>query len=415
MAGTSLHMTADRPDVGSPVHAIFGEIDPAAQTLAALGPALRQVPFDLLVALETGSPTLRREAVEAVRALDPRPLAGATSLDDFWNGALAVLNPAGFPLAGPRALAVDKGALYTRLCERGVTVPDFLIGPLTPALLGEAISALGRCPILKPATGTGSSGVVRYRDDLSVEENLEHYRITLRLAQIDSSTPIIAMRYVGGPDALEVSAEVAVEAGICVSIVVHEKGSATQTPPFLDRIMTSPPTHPAILASRRSLDDALAALVTAMELDRGVIHAELRLDDGVWHTLDIGVRPGGGLVSHSVYALTGQDPHLLQLLACLGYPFPAPATAGPRFPATAIACCYATAAARTDLSLPRMGAFAELLSADQSVIGWHVSATCSRDALFTSDAGLSVGVGAQTPARARERLTELISAHGFSL
>ncbi len=414
MAGTSLHMTADRPDAGSPVYAVFGEIDPAASTLAALGSALRRVPFDLLVALETGSLVLRREAVGAVRALDRRPLVGATSLDDFWNGALAVLNPAGFPLAEPRALAVDKGALYTRLRERAVTVPDFLIGPLSPALLAEAARKLGPCPILKPATGTGSSGVVRYRDDLSVAENLEYYRITLRLAQIDSSTPTVAMRYVGGPEALEVSAEVAVDAGTCAGTVVHEKGSATHIPPFLDRIMTSPPASPAILAARPSLSEALAGLVAAMELDRGVVHAELRLDDGAWHVLDVGVRPGGGLVSHSVHALTGQDPHLLQLLACLDLPFPDLAAAAPRFPATAIACCYATEAAIRGLSFSRLDAFAELLSADPCVIGWHVSATCSRDALFTSDAGLSLGVGAPTPARARERLADLITPHGFS-
>lgn len=414
MAGTSLHMTADRPDAGSPVYAVFGEIDPAVPTLAALGPALRRVPFDLLVALETGSQTLRREALEAVRGLDRRPLAGATSLDDFWNGALAVLNPDGFALAGPRVLAVDKGALYTRLRECAVTVPDFLIGPLTQALLDEATRTLGPRPILKPATGTGSSGVVRYRDDLSAAENLEHYRMTLRLAQIDSSTPTIAMRYVGGPDALEVSTEVVVDAGTCVGTVVHEKGSATHTPPFLDRIMTSPPTHPAILAARDPLDDTLAGLVAAMELDRGVVHAELRLDDGAWHVLDVGVRPGGGLVSHSVQALTGQDPHVLQLLACLGLPFPDPATADPRFPATAIACCYATDTARRSLSLSRLDAFAELLDADPCVIGWHVSAGCSRDALFTSDAGLSLGVGAATPDRARELLADMIAPHGFS-
>jgi hypothetical protein len=295
-----------------------------------------------------------------------------------------------------------------------VTVPDFLIGPLTPALLDEAVRTLGPGPVLKPATGTGSSGVVRYRNDLSVAENLELYRITLRLAQIDSSTPTIAMRYVGGTDALEVSAEVVVDAGTCVSTVVHEKGSATQTPPFLDHVMASPPAHPAIVEARDSLDRALARLVAAMELDRGVVHAELRLDDGFWHVLDVGLRPGGGLVSHSVQALTGWDLHLLQLLACLGLPFPASPPLVPRFPATAIACCYASDAARSSLSLSRLDAFTELLGADPRVIGWHVSADCSRDTLFTSDAGLSVGVGAPIPAGACELIAELITPLGFS-
>ena len=414
MAGTSLHMTAGRPDSGTPVYAVFGEIDPAATTLSDLGPVLRPVPFDLLVALETGNPVLRREAVDAVRALDRRPLAGATSLDDFWNGALAALNPAGFPLAGPRALAVDKAALYTRLRERDLAVPDFLIGPLTVELLDEAARTLGPRPILKPATGTGSSGVVRYRQDLTPAQNVELYRITLRLAQIDSSTPTIAMRYVGGQHALEVSAEVLVETGACVSTVLHEKGSATAAPPFLDRVMTSPPTHPAILDARRQLDDALASLVAAMGLDRGVLHAELRLDAGIWYTLDVGVRPGGGLVAHSVHAQTGHDPHLLQLCACLGLPFPGVAAGAQRFAATAIACCYATDTTRHGLSLSALDTFTDLLQADPDVIGWHVSAASSRDTLFPSDVAVSLGVGAPSPARAREHLAALTAAHGFS-
>ncbi len=411
MAGTSLHMTAPRPQTGTPIYAVFGEIDPTAPDLTALATSLRPIPFDVLVALETGRPAIRDEALAAVRALDKRPLAGATSLDDYWNGALFALNP-GFPLAGPRALAVDKGALYTHLRERKVTVPDFLIGTLTPDLLAEAAGTLGAAPILKPATGTGSSGVVRYREDLSPADNLELYRITLRLAQIDSSTPIIAMRYVGGPEALEVSAELVVDAGTCVSTVVHEKGSATHLPPYLDRIMTSPPTHPSILAARPALDESLAALVAALELGRGVVHAELRLDDGRWHVLDVAVRPGGGLVTHSVHARTGFDPHLLQLLACLGLPFPERAPARPRFPATAIACCYAANPAGTDLA--RLHAFAGVLESDPAVIGWHLSADRSRDVLFGPDAGLSIGVGAPAVHLAREKLAELIGPPGFT-
>lgn len=411
MAGTSLHMTAPRPDAGTPVYAVFGEIDAAAPDLAAVAASLRPIPFEMLVALETGRGAVREEALEAVRALDPRPLAGATSLDDYWNGALSVLNP-GFPLAEPRALVVDKGALYARLRERKVPVPDFLIGQLTPILLAEAASRLGPAPILKPATGTGSSGVVRYREDLSPTANLELYRITLNLAQIDSATPTIAMRYVGGPDALEVSAELVVDAGVCVSTVVHEKGTATDLPPYLDRIMTSPPTHPGIIDARPALDESLAALVAALELGRGVVHAELRLDDGRWHVLDVAVRPGGGFVTHSVHARTGYDPHLLQLLACLGLPFPERATAAPRFPATAIACCYATDPAATDLA--RLNAFAAQLDTDPAVIGWHLSASSSRNVLFGPDAGLSIGVGAPAVHLARQKLAELTVAHGFS-
>src|SRR5439155_25490502 len=82
----------------------------------------------------------------------------------------------------------------------------------------------------------------------------------------------------------------------------------------------SPPIHPAITAALPLLDVTVGQIATVLAIADGVLHVELRLHHGSWHVLDIGVRPGAGLVAHSVQALTGLDPRLAHLLASIGRP-----------------------------------------------------------------------------------------------
>jgi len=295
----------------------------------------------------------------------------------------------------------------------GVWSAGFIVGELSLPFLAEAVRDLGPRLILKPTTGAASRGVYRYRVDLSPEENLGLYRQTLRLAKVGSSIRIVAAEYL---DPLEVSVDVLVIGAAVRQAVVHEKRTATNTPPFVDRVMVSPPVNSRITESMPALKDTIDALAAVLEVHHAVLHVELRLHRGSWHVMDVGIRPGAGLVSHSVQALTGVDPRLAHLRASTGLPIPpAQVTERPaRYDATCIACCYVAPSQRTEVSLDRVGPLVHDLTHVANVIGWHLNVSQIDDPLYLPDAGLSVGVGGPSPDEVMSDLHTLISTHGLS-
>jgi hypothetical protein len=417
MAATSHDMTAPRPEGVSGVYTIHGIPDPTALTLAQVRDqlGLRMVPPDMLAALETSDPALRTQALQTLTARDGTAPVGAVGFDDWWNTALAALNPH-WPLAAARGLVTDKARLYTALAAHGVPVPDFITGPLSGQLLTDALAALGPRPVLKPSTGDGSRGVFRCHADQGVDANLALYRQHLRLDRVDPTTPIIATQYLGGQAPLEVSVDAVICQGRIVRSTVHEKATVTAVHPYVDRIMISPPVDPAITTTLPLLEDVMAAVVTVLALTDGVVHTELRLHEYRWHVLDVGVRPGAGLISHAVLARTGIDPRLIHSAACLNRSVSpaALAHARPTHAATCIACCYITPNQRPQIQLNRHAELAVRLRDDPAVIGWHLNVAETADEVYLSDAGLSIGIGAPDPAAALDRLHTLIEPYAFT-
>ncbi|MEU8901281.1 hypothetical protein AB0C65_35810 [Nocardia sp. NPDC048505] len=419
MAATALDMTGPRPHAASPVYAVYGHLDPHALTLAEArerGALHRQIPTDVLMALETGQPRLAEQALAHLRAARTQPLLGAVGFDDWWNTALGVLNP-DWALAPARRLVTDKARLYETLRAGGVAVPAFRTGSLSATLLRFAVDNLGPRPVFKPATGAGSRGVYRYRADLDTEENLALYQQILRAGHIDTATPILATQYLGEHDAaVEISVELIISAGRATHAVVHEKCTATAVPPFLDAVMVCPPTDERIIAALAQLPSLLDGIVAALELANAVLHIEARLHLRRWHVLDIGVRPGAGLVAHAALAHTGIDPRLAHSAASIGLPLAPESleTARGAHPATAIACCYITPDHRDTVRLARHGELADTLADAGDVLGWHLNVAETRDAVYRPDAGISVGVGAGEVAVALSRLRSLVAPYEFA-
>ncbi|MGI5185399.1 ATP-grasp domain-containing protein [Dactylosporangium sp. CA-152071] len=417
MAGTALDLTGPRAGAGIPVYAVYGDLHPAATMteLLAGGVHLRQLGPDHLIPVEAGLPHAAQQLLDMLAHHNGRPLAGVVGFDDWWTVALAALNPA-FPLAAARQLVTDKAALYTTLTANGVPAPPHLTGPLDHDLLTSALDRFGAALILKPATGAGSRGVFRYRTDLTIGENIAVYQRLRALGHIDSSVPTIACPYLGGDDALEISVDAIVCAGNVRHAVVHEKCTATRQEPFVDQIMLTPPVQPQIVAALPGLPAVTAGIVATLQLHDGTLHTELRLHDGVWHVLDIGVRPGSGLVSHAVQALTGTDPRAVHLAASLGRPLPADVIRSrtPRFAAAAIACCYLADERRDAVDLAEQADLAHHLRHDPAVIGWHLNTAELDDQVYRPDAGLSIGVAAATPTEASKRLQSLVAPYGYT-
>jgi hypothetical protein len=418
MTGTSSDMTGPRPIANSPVYAVFGIIDPTARTIAELlgaGLRLRQIPLDVIVELDCGIINLKASALDRIRRLDDSPLLGAVGFDDWWTDALTALNP-GFPLSTARRLVTDKGLLYSRLANHGVQAPGTIQYLLSSNLIERALEELGPRPILKPATGAGSRGVYRYREDLRAEDNLLLYRRLLAVGHIDSTIEIMATEYLGGAHALEVSVDVITAEGQVTHQIVHEKLTATDAHPFVDRVMVSPPMNPAITAAGGRLHSTVTATIKAIGLTDGTAHLELRLHDDQWYVLDVGIRPGSGLVAHSVQARAGIDPRAVHLLASIGQPMPANHLQGAagEHEATCIACCYIAPDARDAATFSDHQAMADILTRTPTVFGWHLNAACSDDQVYRPDAGLSVGVGAGDASTALAQLQTLVKTHHFS-
>ncbi|MGI5243104.1 hypothetical protein [Dactylosporangium sp. CA-139066] len=418
MAGTALDMTGPRPGAGIPVYAVYGTPDPAAATMAELltrGVHLRQLGPDHLIPLDTGLPDLAQPILDMLGRHNGRPLAGAVGFDDWWTTALALLNP-GFPLEPARRLVTDKAALYTALTTNGVPAPPHITGILDADLLVTALDQFGPAPILKPATGAGSRGVYRYRPHLTIAENLAIYQRLRELGHIDTSVATIACPYLGGPDALEISVDAIVCAGTIVHTVVHEKCTATRVEPFVDQVMRTPPVQPQIAAALPPIPAIIAGIAATLHLRDGALHAELRLHHKTWYVLDVGVRPGAGLVAHAVQAVTGTDPRAAHLAASIGQPLTAAvmrARTGTH-PAAAIACCYLSNDRRDAVDLASQAGLARRLRQHPDVLGWHLNAADLHDQIYRPDAGLSIGVGAATATDAHTRLQSIVAPYGYT-
>ncbi|MEV0131401.1 hypothetical protein AB0H83_23420 [Dactylosporangium sp. NPDC050688] len=418
MAGTALDLTGPRAGAGIPVYAVYGSLDPAAATMAdvlAGGVRLRQLGPDQLIPIEAGLPDAAPHLLDSLARHDGVPLAGVVGFDDWWTDTLAALNPA-FPLEAARRLVTDKAALYTALTANGVPAPPHLTGPLDHDLLLVALDRFGSALILKPATGAGSRGVYRYRPDLTVDANIAIYQRLRALGHIDTSVPTIACPYLGGDEALEISVDAIICGSAVVHAVVHEKCTATRREPFVDQVMLTPPVQPQIVAALPGLPAVTAGIVATLQLRDGSLHAELRLHDNVWHVLDIGVRPGSGLVPHAVQTVTGVDPRAVHLAASIGQPITADVIRGrrPSYPAAAIACCYLADERRDTVNLTDQAQLAHCLSHDPTVFGWHLNAADLDDQIYRPDAGLSIGVAATTPADAHARLQSLVAPYGYT-
>ncbi|MGN2638537.1 ATP-grasp domain-containing protein [Nocardia takedensis] len=415
MAATAVDMTAPRPHSSGQVYAVYGHLDPTVLTLDeafARGLSWHQIPTDALMALDTGHPTLVRAAMQRLDRHD-EPLIGAVGFDDWCNTALSVLNP-DWALAPARTLVTDKPSLYARLREHEAQVAQSLVGAVSTVFLREAIDALGPRPILKPATGAGSRGVYRYRDDLDLDANLALYQQILRHGHIDSRTPIIAAAYLGDDDAArEISVDLVIHDHAMRAATVHEKRTATAVHPFVDNLMISPPTDHVITAALDQLPMVLSRTAAAIDVPAGVLHIELRLHHGRWHVLDVGVRPGMGLVAHSAHARTGIDPRLAHLAASIGTRLDPTAlrSAQGAHAATAIMCCYVADPHRRRVRLDRYSELATRLREAEAVIGWHLNVAEVTDPMYRPDAGLSVGLGAPDTATALTRLRSLLDPY----
>ena len=184
--------------------------------------------------------------------------------------------------------------------------------------------------IVKPLNGATAIGVEKACNEPELEKAIERCKETIRRVRqrkatnwrdVDSSQVLIEEYIQEGPaiPPREISVEAVVYEGDLTVYAMHEKLEMRHEPPFLESIFVSPPSAERYTDSEiGEIRDIVRKAVDAMGLRFGPIHAELRMGPEGPLLLEIGARPGGGIVVDSVRERTNLDLHQIALSIATG-------------------------------------------------------------------------------------------------
>jgi biotin carboxylase/SAM-dependent methyltransferase len=166
--------------------------------------------------------------------------------------------------------------------------------------------------VVKPPDAAGSVGVrpINIKDSeaaMAVIGDLvgilESMPVVDETARCDVSHLIVEERICSE----EFSVESRKRGDMIETIAIHWKVDIDVDPTrFFERLFVTLPTDVDIFNRLREANDAV---IRAMDVSDGVFHAEYRAnpDSGPVYPLEVGLRPGGGMVSASVFASRGVD------------------------------------------------------------------------------------------------------------
>ncbi len=189
-------------------------------------------------------------------------------------------------------------------------------GLLTPAHLrlrvGEdprTAAGLLRYPVvLKPLGLSGSRGVIRADDEAGFLAAFRRIRVILESPDIrrrkDHTDRVVQVEtYIPGR---ELALEGVLENGILRTLALFDKPDPLEGPYFEETIYVTPSREPE--AVKTAIRGTTQAAVTALGLERGPVHAEMRVNgDGVW-MLEVAARPIGGLCAKTLRFRERQSP-----------------------------------------------------------------------------------------------------------
>lgn len=227
-----------------------------------------------------------------------RPVAAILPLDD--SGALLAAEASavlGLPHNRPEAAeaARDKHRMRSLLAAAGAPVPVFRRH--TTAEDVRAIARVAPYPcVVKPLRRSGSQGVIRADDEAELVQALGRLRRILAEGEGDDGPlPFLVEGYLPGE---EVALEGLLDDGRLHVLALFDKPDPLEGPFFEETIYVTP----SRLAEE--VQAAIAACVqeaaAAIGLQRGPIHAELRIDEGKPWLLEVAGRSIGGLCSRTL-------------------------------------------------------------------------------------------------------------------
>ena len=206
------------------------------------------------------------------------PLDAVVAVDD--EGVLAAtaaaerLGLAKNPFAAVEATR-NKAKMRRLLEEQGVLQPRFeVVEPSDdePAAVAEAAARIGYPAVVKPASLSGSRGVVRVDDGDEARIAAKTVRAIATRAGCRTDEPLVVEEFVAGD---EVAVEALLTEGALEVLAVFDKPDRLDGPYFEETMYVTPSRHESSLLEALRL--AIADACRAIGLVDGPIHAEARL------------------------------------------------------------------------------------------------------------------------------------------
>ncbi|HEY1756618.1 MAG TPA: ATP-grasp domain-containing protein [Bryobacteraceae bacterium] len=229
---------------------------------------------------------LRFEApLEEIEALEARgPFDGILAVGD--GPALVAARCAErlglrFHSSGAVNAANDKRRTRERFRGAGLNVPDFRIANRGDDSEGQWFPC-----VLKPLRSSASRGVIR------ANSPAEFAAALARIHKITGDDTALVEDFIPGR---EFALEGIVTEGKLHTLAIFDKPDPLDGPFFEETIYLAPSREPAPIQG--AIREATQQAVTALGLDFGSVHAEMRVNDGGVWMLEAAARPIGGLCS----------------------------------------------------------------------------------------------------------------------
>lgn len=245
--------------------------------------------------LDLGSPPAA--AAQIVSYARSQPLAAVLAVDD--SGVVVAAEAAaalGLPHNDPQAAvaARDKQVMRTLMAAAGVPCPWFRCFSTGDDLPGLAAAVPYPC-VVKPLSLNGSRGVIRADDPAGLQHAVQRLARILAQEYGPGPQPFLVEAFIPG---VEVALEGMLEDGQLTVLALFDKPDPLDGPFFEETLYVTPSRLPPTVQTQIAACAGQAA--RAIGLQRGPVHAELRVNaEGPW-MLEIAGRSIGGLCSHTL-------------------------------------------------------------------------------------------------------------------
>lgn len=262
-----------------------------------------------VVEAECDQPELAAAAL--VTAAAELPIDAVVGVDD--QGVMAASLAAmelGLIHNQPDAVAAtrDKAVMRALFEKCGVAQPRFLVAEAADEI-GAVAEQVGFPVVLKPLALSASRGVIRADDPDAARQAAE------RIRSLDgASQSVLIEEFMPGP---EVAVEALAGADGLEILAVFDKPDPLDGPFFEETLYVTPSSHdPVVLAA---VGDLVATAASALGIEWGPVHAEVRLTPEGPRMVELAARSIGGLCGRSLrFGMLSQSLELLLLRSALG-------------------------------------------------------------------------------------------------
>jgi biotin carboxylase len=274
---------------------------------------------DHLLTLDFADPDA--SAVKVAGFADRRPLSAVVGVDDLTTvAAAAIAERLGLRSSAVAAVtaARDKYQMRQCLAAAGLPIPRFRRIALKDDPFLAARGVAFPC-VLKPLALSASRGVIRAN---TVDQFIAAFRRIAALLQRDdveiggdAAQFLLAEEYIPG---VEVALEGLLVGGTLHTLALFDKPDPLEGPFFEETLYVTPSRLPS--GVQEAIARIAASACTALGLNEGPVHAELRVNDaGPW-VLEVAARSIGGLCSRTLRFGTGMTLEEIILRHALGWP-----------------------------------------------------------------------------------------------